>query len=124
DVLLGRRHYGVHSVVLEVWRAPLDGLIDVRHRPMHQFPKALENRFGKIRRFGDVRVYSWIYFAHSILGFFLCLIGMLDDVSRLEQNSLERLAPLRSASEKELEIHPKVLELLVLGVAHDCSRLL
>src|SRR5205807_2882355 len=49
----------------------------------------------------------------------LGLLAVLDDVAILKQDPLGNLAPRRSASEQELQIHAEVLELLALRVAHD-----
>src|SRR5436305_7179044 len=56
--------------------------------------------------------------------FFLRLLGVLDDVARLEKNPVERLTPFGSPPQKKLEVHSEVLELLVLSVAHDRPRVL
>jgi hypothetical protein len=44
---------------------------------------------------------------------------VLDDVAGLEENPFERDAPLRALPDQELEIHPEMLELLLLCVLHD-----
>src|SRR5207248_1240605 len=50
------------------------------------------------------------------------LLPMLDDIAGLEQNVLENRSPLRRLAEQEFEIHPKVLELFLLRIAHDGAR--
>src|SRR4051794_10700255 len=54
----------------------------------------------------------------GLLGF----VAMLDDVARLEQNAFECVAPLRFLAQQKLEVHAKMLHLLVLRVAHDRER--
>src|SRR5256885_1256354 len=49
------------------------------------------------------------------------LFTMLDDVAFLEEYVLEDNAPLGSAAQQELEIHPEMLELFALGVPHNRS---
>src|SRR5579871_6624105 len=53
----------------------------------------------------------------------LGLLGVLDHVAGLEENALGDLAPLRRATEQELEIHAEVLELLTLRVGHHRAGL-
>src|SRR3954462_10322618 len=59
---------------------------------------------------------------HSFSSFFR-LIAMLDDVAGFEQDASQQLAPLLVSAQQELEVHTEVLELLMLRVAHDGSRL-
>src|ERR1700681_1146752 len=54
--------------------------------------------------------------------FFFRLYAVLHDIAGLEENSLQDLAPFGLSTQKELEVHPEVLELLVLRVAHDVPR--
>jgi len=56
-------------------------------------------------------------------GLLLGLLAVLDDVALLKEDSLGDLPPQRRAAEQELEVHAEMLELLALGVAHDCAGL-
>src|SRR5215208_3433286 len=74
---------------------------------------------------------SWTRYARGIrasklrtASFFLRLFAVLDDVARLEEDAAERLPPGWLAPKQELQVHAKVLELLLLGVPHDRPRLL
>src|SRR5207302_7543055 len=53
----------------------------------------------------------------------LGLLSVLDDVTRLKEDTLRDLPPARRAAQQKLEIHAEVLELLALGVPHDRERL-
>src|SRR5947207_1330713 len=53
----------------------------------------------------------------------LRLLAGRDDVALREEDRLQDLAPLRLATQQELEVHPEVLELLQLRVLHDRPRL-
>src|SRR6478609_7914311 len=74
----------------------------------------------RVASFGTPRVASS---RSSLLARFFRLVAELHDVALREEDALQHLAPLRLLAEEELEIHPEVFHLLVLGVLHDRLRL-
>ena len=53
---------------------------------------------------------------------FLRLFPVLDYVAGPEEDFLHDVAPLRLLPQEKLEIHPEMLEFLLLGVPHDGLR--
>src|SRR5512141_1803074 len=67
---------------------------------------------------------SWNCGCHSIVvRRFFALLAALHDVPAREENAFQSVPPHRLLPEQELEIHPEVLHLLLLGVLHDRLRL-
>src|SRR5439155_22383283 len=54
-----------------------------------------------------------------VRGILLSLLTVLDNVATLEEDILHHFAPLRAATEQDLEIHSELLELIVISISHD-----
>src|SRR5467141_178165 len=65
-----------------------------------------------------IKIYSVTSMRKSIL-FLFRLVAVLHDIAGLEEYALQDFAPFLVPPHQELQIHPKMLELLVLRVSHD-----
>jgi hypothetical protein len=46
-------------------KAPFDRLLNFRAGGVNELPQVVQDGFGKVARFGDVHVNSWIFFWHN-----------------------------------------------------------
>src|SRR4051812_42984278 len=67
---------------------------------------------------------AWHWLPLLVLARVLCLLAVLHDVARCEQDPPQGVTPDGLPAEQELEIHAEVFHLLLLRVVHDRLRLL
>src|ERR1700691_2762304 len=64
-MLLERRHAADDAVVGEGRHPPLEGLLDLGIRLVHQLADVLQDRLGEVRGLSDISVDAWVFLAHG-----------------------------------------------------------